>query len=153
MSCGKDGDPSTRGVQRWRPLGRFEELAELMQKQRQDSAIGMGATDLTETQESFVEQYIEAGLPTDKETVSSNIQDNINEFDGCTVDPILAEIERRTIAERFSNETVAFVSQYIESNLPTDEETIESNLEANSSEFENDPNVDQVVQSIQRIKI
>ena len=43
MSAGEDSDHSTNGVQRWRPLGQFKELADGMKADRDYGAIGFGA--------------------------------------------------------------------------------------------------------------
>jgi hypothetical protein len=37
MSCGKDGKLDTSGVRRWRPLGRFSEIADAMKEEREYS--------------------------------------------------------------------------------------------------------------------
>ncbi|GGI95809.1 hypothetical protein GCM10008995_02330 [Halobellus salinus] len=34
MSCGKDGEPDSNGIRRWRPLGRFSEIADSMKEER-----------------------------------------------------------------------------------------------------------------------
>ncbi|MDB2265713.1 hypothetical protein PM025_16560 [Halorubrum ezzemoulense] len=35
MSCGKDGKPDSNGIRRWRPLGRFTEIADSMKERRE----------------------------------------------------------------------------------------------------------------------
>lgn len=43
MSCGKNGEPDTSGVRRWRPLGRLTEITDTMKEDRGYSAQGAGA--------------------------------------------------------------------------------------------------------------
>ncbi|MDB2262509.1 hypothetical protein PM031_16935, partial [Halorubrum ezzemoulense] len=49
MSCGKDGKLDTSGVRRWRPLGRFSEIADAMKEEREYSGEDVGATDQSST--------------------------------------------------------------------------------------------------------
>ena len=36
MSCGKDNDPNTNGIRRWRPLGQFKNIAEQMKDEHSE---------------------------------------------------------------------------------------------------------------------
>jgi hypothetical protein len=45
MSCGKDGEPDSNGIRRWRPLGRFKEIADSVKEERGYLAEGVGAKE------------------------------------------------------------------------------------------------------------
>lgn len=45
MSCGKNGEPDSNGVRRWRPLGRFSEIADSMKEERGYLAESVGAKE------------------------------------------------------------------------------------------------------------
>lgn len=113
MSCGEDGDPATNGVRRWRPLGRFSEIADLMKGERGYGSEDGGAkvesedgepadrdqnappnredTTLSDEERAFVTEYVEADLPPDKDVIASNVEDNINALGGIARVDVLVE--------------------------------------------------------------
>jgi hypothetical protein len=94
LSCGSDGTPSTNGVSRWRPLGRFIEIADSMKEGRESEETGCGA--LTEVEREFVSQYVEAVGDHSAERIINSLEANADKFDG---EPEPQEIVR-TIQER-----------------------------------------------------
>jgi len=96
MSCGEDGDPSTNGVRRWRPLGQFTEIADNMKENRGYGSEDVGAIEsgegtvsvpdrwadtLSEDEQLFVSEYIAADLSTDRHTIEKNVRRNRDEFE------------------------------------------------------------------------
>ena len=79
MSCGNDGDPTTNGVARWRPLGRFREIADSMKESRESGESGCGA--LTEEGQEFVTQYVEAVGDDSTERIIDALDANSDKFD------------------------------------------------------------------------
>jgi len=96
LSCGEDGDPSTNGVRRWRPLGRFTEIADNMKENRGYGSEGVGATEsgegtvsvpdewadiLSEDEQLFVREYVYKGLSTDRHTIEKYVRRNRDKFE------------------------------------------------------------------------
>lgn len=101
LRLGKDGDLSTKGVRRFRPLGGFHDFAEVARTRRrlQEARASADAlvevadepydviphpsapTDqLTENEMNFVEEYLSAGGSKDKEIILETIRDNMKKL-------------------------------------------------------------------------
>ena len=165
MSAGEDGDPSTNGVQRWRPLGRFKECADSMKDERDYGAMGLGAKDsdeegdspdanlwmdgkLSTSEAEFVRAYLDAGAPIDRETIEINIDKNIDEIGGMAdtdllVDAIFQEAELSTTEKEF-------VRAYLDAGAPIDREIIETNIEENINELGGEARIDVLEAAIRR---
>jgi len=96
LSCGEDGDPSTNGVRRWRPLGRFTEIADNMKENRGYGSEGVGAPEseegtvsvpdewadiLSQDEQIFVREYVDGDFSTDRHTIEKNVRRNRDKFE------------------------------------------------------------------------
>lgn len=102
MRLGSDGDIETKGVNRWRELGRFKEIADSVREERTgtgETDPGAQADDLNQTERDFVEAYVsEVGDPS-REAILRNVDANLGRGEqlGVSVDSeeIISGIRRR----------------------------------------------------------
>lgn len=107
LRLGLDGDSDTSGISRWGTLGDFREIADEMKEGRgydeeKSEKGGCGVqqssldSSLTDTEEQFVTEYLEAGLPADRDEIVAAIEENINELGGIArVDVLVKAIQAR----------------------------------------------------------
>jgi hypothetical protein len=163
------GEPDTSGISRWGRFGSFKSIADEMKESRNnDSSVkgGIGVQDneipekyyatdtdnLESSQKEFVQEYLEADIPTDRETIVGNIRDNDSEFNNePDVDCIVESIQAQIIAQALSADEIDFVCQYLDEGLPVDDETIELNVKQNRTEFDGSVNMERICKSIHQL--